>query len=651
MAILFINLKHQLIFSTKIFCLLILLSFSTLWIKAQVCTGDLGNPIAGAGTDFGSGTSAFGNPLGTSTNYNFVSGTPNDGSYTIVKSTANLNPGWHLNVFNHTPNDPNGYMMVVNASNTPGIFYQTTVTGLCPGVTYEFASYVINILRNPGIRPNITFTIENDGQPLKTFSTGDIPEGLPTDWIKYGTNFTTPPNVGTITLKMTNQNPGGNGNDLAIDDITFRPCGPKITPVILSTSSSTANICEGQSASVDLSATVSSVYANPAYQWQVNNGTGWIDLNQAGAQTTQVMVPFSNAKAGTYMFQLLVAEGGNINSPNCRIASSPLTVKVNTNPIPIASYTGLACEGLDIALTVNTGSAFVWTGPNGFSSTLQSPVLNNILPNQSGIYTVAVTNSAGCTSKSDINVLISPKIIASTNIPNGVTTICEQSTVQLVASGGTSYLWSPAEGLSNPTIANPIASPTKTTTYTVEVMRGSCSVTTSIVVNVSKNALADAGADKKTLFGQSANLDGKASGDNITYFWSPPDYLDDPTKLNPIASPPKDMTYTLTVQSACGINTDDVFVKVYPKIEIQNTFTPNGDGKNDTWNIPALEAFPTHEIKIVNRNGQLVFTNKGTYLPWDGKFNRKDAPVGNYYYTIYLNEDFKILSGWVFVIR
>ena len=639
------------IFNARTVCLFILLCFSTSWINAQVCTGDLGAPIAGAGTDFGSGTNAFGNPLGSATNYNFVSGTPNDGSYTIVKSTANLNPGWHSNVFNHTPNDPNGYMMVVNASNTPGIFYQTTVSGLCPGVTYEFASYIINILRNPGIKPNIRFTIENDGVPFHTFSTNDIPEGSPTDWIKYGTIFKTPTNVGTITLKMTNQNPGGNGNDLALDDITFRPCGPKIIPVIVSTSSSTANICEGQSTSVDLSATVSAVYANPVYQWQVNSGTGWADLNQAGAQSTQVTVPFSNAIAGTYTYQLLVAEAGNINAPNCRIASSPLTVTVNTNPMPIASYTGIACEGLVISLTVNTGTNFLWTGPNGFSSTLQNPILSNINPTQSGVYTVVVTNGSGCSSATDVNVQVMPKIVATTNIPGGTTTICEKSSVQLIASGGTTYRWDPVDGLSNPSIANPIASPTKTTTYTVSISQGACSTTTSVLVNVTKAPIADAGADKKMLFGQSVNLEGVVGGDNITYLWSPTDYLDDPTKLNPIASPPKDISYTLTTQSACGIYTDDVFVKVYPKIEIQNTFTPNGDGKNDTWNIAALEAFPTHSIKIVNRNGQVVFTNKGSYLPWDGKSNHKDAPVGTYYYTIYLNDDFKTLSGWVFVTR
>ena len=95
-----------------------------------MCTGDLGNPILTAGTDFGSGLNTFGNPLGSTTSYNFISGTPNDGSYTIVKSTANLNPGWHQNIINHTPNDPNGYMMVVNADINKGIFYQSTVNDL-----------------------------------------------------------------------------------------------------------------------------------------------------------------------------------------------------------------------------------------------------------------------------------------------------------------------------------------------------------------------------------------------------------------------------------------------------------------------------------------------------------------------------------------
>ncbi|SFG89923.1 gliding motility-associated C-terminal domain-containing protein [Pedobacter insulae] len=461
-------------------------------IKAQVCEGDLGAPIATAGTDFGSGTTTFGNPLGSSTNYNFVRGTPEDGSYTIVKSTANLNNGWHQNIINHT-NDPNGYMMVVNASYTPGIFYQTTVTGLCPNVTYEFAAWVINILNKSGNNPSIKFTIQNNGQTIDEFSTGDIPRHAVTKWEQYGKTFKTPPNVGIITLIMTNENPGGDGNDLALDDITFRACGPKISPVIVNTSSSDINICEGKSETINLAAVVSQVYADPAYQWQINTGSGWSDLTSIDAQTTRLTIKYTNAKAGIYAYQLLVAENANIASPNCRIASSPLTVRVD--------------------------------------------------------------------------------------------------------------------------------------------------------------AKADAGLDKQVHFGKSVKLGGLIHNNNATYHWSPETGLDDPRKLNPIASPTQDITYTLTVQSACGITTDDVFVKVYPKIEIPNTFTPNADGTNDNWHIPALEAFPKHTIKIVNRNGLTVFNNKGSYKPWDGKFNQKDVPVGTYYYTIYLNEDFDTLSGWVFVVR
>jgi len=82
------------------------------------------------------------------------------------------------NIVNHTPNDPNGYMMVVNASNSPGIFYQSTVTGLCPGTTYEFSAWIINILRNTGIKPRVKFTIENNGVIIGTFITPDILEGV-----------------------------------------------------------------------------------------------------------------------------------------------------------------------------------------------------------------------------------------------------------------------------------------------------------------------------------------------------------------------------------------------------------------------------------------------------------------------------------------
>ncbi|WP_316783228.1 gliding motility-associated C-terminal domain-containing protein [Pedobacter frigiditerrae] len=624
------------------YILALILIFSISEINAQVCTGTLGDPVINI--DFGRGSSNIG-PQIAETNYFYVAGNPNDGQYTVVQSSAGLNPGWHQSIVNHTPNDPTGFMMLVNADYNKGIFYQTTINNLCPNTTYEFAAWVINILRGSGIKPNIKFTIENNGTPIKEFSTGDIIEGSPTSWIKYGTIFTTPSNVGVITLKMTNENPGGSGNDLALDDITFRACGPTIATSINSNSVN-ADLCVGQSANYNLAASVSSGYNDPVYQWQKLNGTIWTDIS--GANATQTTISFTNAIVGTYKYRLSVAERPNINSPNCRTSSAILTINVNDKPSPVASNSGAACVGKNIQLNVNQGVSFSWTGPNGFTSTAQNPIIPNVSLNSAGIYTVTVLNASGCSNTSQTQVQVLPLVIANTNIT--AATICENETVDLEASGGSSYTWLPIDGLSNPNIANPIASPKQTTTYKVSVSNGTCSVTKDITITVLKSASANAGEDKKMLFGQSVTLNGNAMGDNVTYLWSPATYLDDPTKLNPIATPPNDITYTLTVQSNCNVSTDEVFVKVYPKIEIPSAFTPNGDGINDSWNIPSIASFPNPKLKVVNRNGQLVFQSTNTQ-PWDGKSNGKNLPTGVYYYTLYLNEDFKTYSGWVLLTR
>ena len=626
--------------------------FFSISASAQVCSGTLGDPVVGAGTDFGRGTSAVGQAI-SNTTYNYVSNPggqrPDDGEYTIVKTTQGLNQGWHQNVNNHTPNDPNGYMMVINANATRGKFYEATVNNLCPNTTYEFAAYVINILRNTGIKPNIKFSIENNGAVIKEFSTGDIPEGSASNWIKYGTIFTTPVNVGVITLKMTNENPGGVGNDLAIDDITFRACGPTITSSI-NNGANTFSICEGTSGTYRLSTVVSSGYTDPVYQWQENNGSGWININ--GQTSMQTIVNLSNAVKGTYQYRLLVAERQNINSANCRIASDPMSIIVNPIPVPIASNTGPVCYGSDIQLNVSEGTTFSWTGPNGFTSQEKSPFIRNVSANSAGTYRVTATTN-GCSNVAETIVEAREPIESRINISQ--TPLCENESIQLEAFGGTTYSWSPVDGLSNANIANPVATPKVTTKYTVTISNGACSTTQEVLINVFKKPVANAGPDKKILTGQSVVVEGKVSGteNDFGFYWTPVDYLDDPTKINPVANPPKDIIYTLHTTSILGCEgtSDQVSVTVYPKIEIPNTFSPNGDGINDTWTIEAAEAFPEPKIKIVNRSGQTVFQSKGIYKPWDGKVEGKDLPTAVYYYTIYFNSDFNVYSGWLLLTR
>jgi len=627
--------------------LFILLIFSINLSAQQVCTGALGDPVINI--DFGSGTSNFSAPLSSiNTNYIYIAGTPNDGQYTVAKSTNGMHTGvgWHQ-ITNHTPSDANGYMMIVNASNSPGIFYQTAIPNLCPGTTYEFAAWIINLLNYTGIKPNITFSIETrSGTVLQKYDTGDIPEGSASNWKQYATTFTTTEQTDLI-LKITNNGPGGTGNDIALDDITFRACGPIITPSI-DNGSSNISVCEGIAGTYTLSANVSAGYANPVYQWQINTGSSWNDI--PGETNKQTTVNLTNAAKGIYQYRLIAAERENISSVNCRVASTPLIITINSKPNTQASNNGPVCVGANIQLTASEGDTYSWIGPNNFTSTDKSPLINNAQLNMAGIYTVTATLN-GCTSTSSTTLSVLNTIDATTSF-NAVIT-CENSPVQLFAYGGTSYKWSPAEGLSNPDIANPVASPKETTTYTVTVSNGACYATATSTVNIIKNALADAGADIKILNGQSINLTGKVTGDNVTYFWTPTDYLDDATKLNPVATPPFDIIYTLHAESNSGClgSFDDVFIKVYPKIVIPNSFTPNGDGINDTWSIPAAEAFPNAKVRIVNRTGSLLYQSNGVYKPWDGKFEGKELPVGTYYYTIYFNEDFAMFSGWIFLTR
>lgn len=83
---------------------------------------------------------------------------------------------------------------------------------------------------------------------------------------------------------------------------------------------------------------------------------------------------------------------------------------------------------------------------------------------------------------------------------------------------------------------------------------------------------------------------------------------------------------------------------------IPNTFTPNGDGINDYWNIPGLDTYPNAKVNIFNRYGTPVFQSIGYAKPFDGTSNGKPLPVGVYYYIITLKKG-DVLSGNVTIIR
>jgi len=192
--------------------------------------------------------------------------------------------------------------------------------------------------------------------------------------------------------------------------------------------------------------------------------------------------------------------------------------------------------------------------------------------------------------------------------------------------------------------------------YVIALTVDNGTATDSAKVTIStKNSppVANAGPDKKITEGQSVQLNGVASGDVQSYFWTPAQFIDNVNLLTPTVNPGTDFTYTLHVQSGngCGVASDNVFVRVFRKINIPNAFSPNGDGINDVWNIAELITYPESVTKVFNRYGQLIFYSNGYAKPWDGTFNGKPLPFGVYYYIIDRKNDFPLLNGSLTIIR
>jgi gliding motility-associated-like protein len=622
----------------------------------QVCTGSLGEAVINI--NFGSGGSTIGSALLPAvTTYSFVGNDcPNDGSYTIISQTNNCFGGsWHNITQDHTPNDINGYMMLVNAAVTPGDFYVDTVKGLCSGSTYEFSAWITNVLRTTACQPNptrprLTFTIETPtGTVLSTYTTGDITEDASPTWKQYGLFFTTPSSVGDIVIRLRNNAPGGCGNDLALDDIAFRPCGPQVTTSVLNTSQTNVSMCVNNTSIVTLLGVVGSGYLNPSLQWQVSTNNGGTWTNIAGATTATFN--FTNTAVGVYLYRLLVAEDGNINNTNCRVASNSTTITISDLPIITAGSNSPICEGANIALTASGGNTYSWVGPNGYTSTAQNPVLI-AGTNTSGTYTVTGFNMFNCSSTFNTTVIILPKPIVA--ITPAAASICIADSVLLTTSGGNSYVWLPTTGLSAPTAASTFAKPTITTTYTVVVTgANTCIDSAKVNVQVLQKPIVNAGEDIVLIKGQTATLQGSIDAAGANYFWTPIDFLNNPNSLNPITTATKNIEYVLHAQSTlgCGSTTDTVLVKVYNDLYIPNSFTPNGDGKNDKWKIDALAAYPNAKTIIYNRYGQMVFEANSAYQYWDGKFKGEAVPNGGYTYVIDLRNNGAVVKGVVLVVR
>ncbi|MGE5521410.1 MAG: PKD-like domain-containing protein, partial [Candidatus Dadabacteria bacterium] len=161
-----------------------------------------------------------------------------------------------------------------------------------------------------------------------------------------------------------------------------------------------------------------------------------------------------------------------------------------------------------------------------------------------------------------------------------------------------------------------------------------------------------AGAERDVMQGTRVMLMPSVSGTNLRFLWTPNTNMDNNTSKNPVVTALTDEVYTLTVTGDAGCQAQDkVAIKVLKTFDVPNTFTPNGDGINDTWLIPNLAKYPNCKVLVFNRYGQAVFESIGYTKPWDAISNGKQVPFGTYYYIIDTGIGTPTLKGYITVIR
>jgi gliding motility-associated-like protein len=226
-------------------------------------------------------------------------------------------------------------------------------------------------------------------------------------------------------------------------------------------------------------------------------------------------------------------------------ATTTYTLTVNPLPAVSGGPDKTICAGGSATLNATGATTYSWSPATGLSCTAcANPTAN---PSSTTTYTVTGTNSNGCVNTANVTVTVNPLpvVSAGSNV-----SICPGGNATLTASGASSYVWSPASGLSCTTCASPTASPAATTTYTVTATSASgCVNTSSVTVSINPTPNVTVSGNSAICAGGSTTL--TASG-AVSYSWSPATGLSCTSCANPTANPTITTTYTVTGTSGVG---------------------------------------------------------------------------------------------------
>ena len=385
------------------------------------------------------------------------------------------------------------------------------------------------------------------------------------------------------------------------------------TPTI--TSGGPTAFCAGGSVTLTSS-------AGTSYLWSNGATTPSINVNAAGSYTVRVT-----------------------NASGCQSAASVATI-VTVNALPVtptitAGGPTAFCAGGSVTLTSSAGTKYLWS-TGAYAQVINASITGN--------YTVQVTDGRGCLSAVSPATEVKVNPVPSVSITSSNNPLCLTDNLTLTGNptGGTFNVIS-GPGIISGNLLTTIGAGNIIIEYSYTDI---CTNTDIQSLLVNERLSANAGPDQELKFvfetQMNAELYSLIKGEWTLISGSGQILNKDSPTSRVTGLSVGDNIFLWTVRNGSCEESDEVKITV-EDLFVPSVITPDGDGKNDYFQINAL--IGNVELIIFNRWGNEEFTNRNYLNDWDGRNNKGNELPGDTYFYILKFSNFKTIKGSVLIKR